>query len=788
MPLPLPHLDNRRWADLVDEGRSLIPQYAPEWTDHNASDPGITLMELLAYQVEQLIYRLNQIPERHRRKFLQLVGYLPQPPHAAQGVLKLELKPLQPALPLPAGLIFSGRIPLTGAQPSTAALFRMAAPLLVTPAKILTVQVFDGSAWKDQTPTWRERESFLLWGYNPAPVSQTERQPAFYIGFDQSLPVGKEVTLWVELSGAGGRARLVAETAEAEAACRPLNAGWDCSPTSDALGASMTEKAPHVPPHHSVRTAWDYYDGSAWKTLDVTAGQVQDDTRSLTLCGRLQVNLPTSMGSTVVGASKLTAFYLRCRLVTGLPDAAPRLSALFINAAEIEQAETARFPYFIVQGITPPAGQEPIVGQVGKLNLMLNGDGMITGLAFGPGAAGPEVLVEEYQAAGASAAGKLTITLVLAGVSNGAPLQEWDLTGEAVEGGLLRLWTLEPGGWSEWFQRPDLDSAGPEEQVFMLDSASGVMRFGDGLRGRIPPKGAAVLGAYRTTAGKNGNLPADSLWLFAGADDLMNQALLGANFNATVNGLGSITNPVPLSGGADEEEIAHAAGRAAEALYAHERLVELIEAYQVNTLDQIDPKVKASLAAPGRAVTLIDYERLAGAAPGTRVARCRAWAGLDPNYPCFETPGTISVVILPELPLGRPAPTEGLLQVVRAFLARRRLVGTRLVVAGPQYLEVRVQAKVHLLAGANVTRVQTQMIDALNKFLDPLMGGPQGLGWPFGRDVYRSEILQVLDGVQGVDHVLDLQLIPGQGEAQCGNLCVNPMGLVTPGMHKIEVE
>jgi hypothetical protein len=66
MPLPLPNLDTRRWADLVQEGRALVPRYAPEWTDHNAHDPGITLMELLAWLAEMNIYRLNQIPPRHR--------------------------------------------------------------------------------------------------------------------------------------------------------------------------------------------------------------------------------------------------------------------------------------------------------------------------------------------------------------------------------------------------------------------------------------------------------------------------------------------------------------------------------------------------------------------------------------------------------------------------------------------------------------------------------------------------------------------------------------------------
>ena len=68
MPLPLPSLDTRRWSDLVAEGRALIPRYAPTWTDHNVHDPGIMLVELFAWIVEQLIYRANRIPIRHRLK------------------------------------------------------------------------------------------------------------------------------------------------------------------------------------------------------------------------------------------------------------------------------------------------------------------------------------------------------------------------------------------------------------------------------------------------------------------------------------------------------------------------------------------------------------------------------------------------------------------------------------------------------------------------------------------------------------------------------------------------
>jgi hypothetical protein len=74
MPLPLPNLDDRRWSDLVDEARALIPTFDPAWTDHNPSDPGITLIELFAWLAEMLIYRANRVPEAHVRTFLKLLN------------------------------------------------------------------------------------------------------------------------------------------------------------------------------------------------------------------------------------------------------------------------------------------------------------------------------------------------------------------------------------------------------------------------------------------------------------------------------------------------------------------------------------------------------------------------------------------------------------------------------------------------------------------------------------------------------------------------------------------
>ena len=82
MPLDIPDLDDRRWADLVEEARALIPRVAPRWTDHNAHDPGITFIELFAWLAEMQLYQLNRVGERHREAFARLAGVQPPAAHS----------------------------------------------------------------------------------------------------------------------------------------------------------------------------------------------------------------------------------------------------------------------------------------------------------------------------------------------------------------------------------------------------------------------------------------------------------------------------------------------------------------------------------------------------------------------------------------------------------------------------------------------------------------------------------------------------------------------------------
>ena len=108
MPIPLPNLDDRRWSDLFEDGRANITRYAPQWTDHNLHDPGITIIDLYAWLAEMTNYRLNRVPTRHKRKFLELLGFDIQNPIPAVTLLSFAPAAATPPFVLPAGSEFEG--------------------------------------------------------------------------------------------------------------------------------------------------------------------------------------------------------------------------------------------------------------------------------------------------------------------------------------------------------------------------------------------------------------------------------------------------------------------------------------------------------------------------------------------------------------------------------------------------------------------------------------------------------------------------------------------------------
>jgi hypothetical protein len=167
-----------------------------------------------------------------------------------------------------------------------------------------------------------------------------------------------------------------------------------------------------------------------------------------------------------------------------------------------------------------------------------------------------------------------------------------------------------------------------------------------------------------------------------------------------------------------------------------------------------------------RAVTLADHERFALAAAPQAIARVHALARRDLDTlvegraaadrgALRDAPGHISLVVVPHAADGsaHPQPNAALLAQVLVELEPRRLLATRLHVAGPRYVHVDVRVALVPYADAIDDRVRADAAAALTRFLDPLHGGADGKGWPFGRPVYVSEIYELLETVPGVDHV-----------------------------------
>jgi hypothetical protein len=90
MPLPLPHLDDRTFDQLVNEARRRVQQSSPAWTDLTPGDPGMVMLELFAHLTETMLYRLNRLPEKAYIAFLSLIGVQIQPPAAASVSLRFS--------------------------------------------------------------------------------------------------------------------------------------------------------------------------------------------------------------------------------------------------------------------------------------------------------------------------------------------------------------------------------------------------------------------------------------------------------------------------------------------------------------------------------------------------------------------------------------------------------------------------------------------------------------------------------------------------------------------------
>lgn len=332
------------------------------------------------------------------------------------------------------------------------------------------------------------------------------------------------------------------------------------------------------------------------------------------------------------------------------------------------------------------------------------------------------------------------------GRSTGQPNQVFRLSFSPVLAGTLQLHVDEGiSGASQWTEVADFFGSGPNDAHYVLDRATGEVRFGNGEAGRIPiatNTGDGIIALhYRHGGGRRGNLPAGTikqvLSILSGIDDA------------------AVHNPVPSVGGGDEETLQAAMGRAPQELKNKDR-----------------------------AVTAEDYEQLALRVPG--IARARALPLAHPRFPCQPIPGTVTVVVVPDSPLPAPVPSESLLRNVCRWLEPRRVLTAEVFVTGPRYSAVSVTAEIVAHGGSDLADVARRVEHVLLQYFHPITGGESGTGWEFGGTIYYSLVYRQVLAVSGVQRIGTLTImVDEQPQPPCVDIPLPAGHLAKSEQHSI---
>jgi len=619
MPLPDPQLDDRRFQDIVNEAKQLIPRYTPEWTDHNVSDPGVTLIELFAWMTDLLLYRLNRVPEKSYLRFMDLIGMQLKNAVPATVDVVLTLSAPQPG---PVTISRGTEVATLRTTETDAISFTTDEDISILPPTLRQcLFTTDDVNFADYTSRLDlDGEFFDAFQRSPLPGD------ALMFGFTENLS-RHVISLLI-----------------------------DCN--VDGIGVD-----PRDPP-----LAWEAWCGDTrgW----VRCAVERDETGGLNTDGSIVLEMPDAMEPRVL--QRLQLHWLRVRVIQPRP----------------RQPTYSRSPRINTVAATSIGGVVGATHSTLVVNELLDRTTGVPGESF---------------------------TLRFAPI---LPRREDEY-----------LEVYEPGSqWTRWTEVENFRDSGPDDLHYVIDSVTGTLSFGptirgqDGVehtRGKTPARSSSLrFTRYRNGGGVIGNVGANTLTIL----------------KSSIPYVATVRNPMPAAGGLDPESLDEARFRAP---------------LEIKTRD--------------RAITASDFEFLARQA-SRRVARARCIQVRLDGAGSSVPPGTVELLIVPLLPPDFPRtietlqPEPELLQEVRDYLDDRRLLGTQLVVDGPAYVGVSVEATILVQRHRSADEVRAQVAARVREYLDPIFGGPEGAGWPFGRDLYLSEMQSVVQAVPGVEYAQDVTL------------------------------
>ncbi len=348
------------------------------------------------------------------------------------------------------------------------------------------------------------------------------------------------------------------------------------------------------------------------------------------------------------------------------------------------------------------------------------------------------------------------------GESDGVPGQEFRIERSPILAGAGApvLEVMSDDGWVEWDAVEHFAASGPDDRHFVLDAVGGTVRFGPAVReegggmvqyGAVPPRGMSIrLRGHAVGGGRGGNVSKGAI-----------RAL-----KSSIPFVSSVENLESAQGGVDGE-----------------------------TIEQAKARGPILLRTRSRAVTAEDYEAIAlESAPELARVECVTAGEDDVNA------GSLRVLVVPAAPqeagrieFAELVPSEDTLQRISERLDEVRLIGTRVSVEPPSYRGVTVVARIVARPKADVDRIKVEALEVLYKYLNPISGGPDGDGWPFGRPVQSGEVYGLLQRIRGVDMIEDARLfganpVTGERGKETTKLELDPYSLIFSYEHHVRVE
>jgi predicted phage baseplate assembly protein len=611
-----------------------------------------------------LLYRLNQVPDLHYIKFMELLGITLSEPVPAKAPVTFWLSAPQPTeIIIPAGT----EVASTQTETQTSIVFTTDADLHVRPPQL--GDVFSRVTAGDGNKTFQERNlRRLATGFEGVDVfsATPQEDDALYFGFESDLS-DHILRLDLDFDPAGG-------------------AGVD----------------PTLPPY-----VWEASTGQPemrWGTCDVE----KDTTKAMNSQGRIQIHIPR-MGKRSISKKKL--YWVRVR------------------NREISSAEYS-------EGMRP-YDKSPRLRQVTVTSW---------------GGAVPATHARQ-------------VTREFLGQSDGSSGQRFHLQFTPVlkrEPGETLIVQEEGQPAQAWTEVIDFGDSGAYDHHFILDSVNGELRLGPAVRkpdgtikvyGAVPSRGAnLVFERYRYGGGQEGNVQTGAL----------------NTLKTAIPYVARVSNRKPGWGGLDAE-----------------------------TLESAKMRAPALLRSRDRAVTESDFEFLACQALPAAIGRVKCLQPL-PSDAGRVVPGQIYVLVIPRVPHPEGFLDPDVLELrerdvaaLTTYLDERRLLTTRVDVRPPAYHWTAIIAKLRAAPGEEEAEVEANVLARLYRFLNPITGGPDGSGWPFGRDLFLSDVYQCLQGMPNVQFIRGVEMYEAEpGGAARGDaieqLEVLAHGVIASGLHIVE--